>query len=121
MPIYLFESPDGEVKEIVQRMSEDHVYSENGVEWKRVFTVPNAAIDTQDDDPYSKDAFMKKTNKSMTVGDMWDISQEMSEKRIKKDGKDTIKEKKVKQYEKKTQKDHPLKSGNVFKTKHFSA
>ena len=122
MPIYLFENPKtGEIKEVVQKMNEDHIYSEDGVEWKRIFTIPNASIDVMDSDPYSKDAFMKKTNRNMTVGDMWDISQEMSEKRIQKDGKDYIKENSIKKYEKKTKKDHPLKEGNVFKTKHFSA
>ena len=122
MPIYLFESPEGNVKEIIQRMSDDHAYSEDGVEWTRLFTVPNAAIDSVAGDPYSEKEFMRKTNKSMKLGDMWDISQEMSNKRMKKDGKDGIKDKVVKSYEKKTKgKAHPLKDSSVFKTKHFTS
>jgi len=121
MPIYLFENPKtGEIKEVVQKMNEDHIYSENGIEWKRIFTIPNASIDVMDNDPYSKDAFMKKTNRNMTVGDMWDISQEMSEKRTQKDGKDYIKEDSIKKYEKKTQKDHPLKNGDANSITHIT-
>ena len=37
----------------------------------------------------------------MTVGDMWDLSKDMSEKRAKKAGKDPVKEKYFKDYEKK--------------------
>ena len=41
MPIYLYENPDtGEVKEIVQRMSEPHIYIEHGITWRLVFCIP---------------------------------------------------------------------------------
>ena len=50
MPIYLFKNPkNGKVKEVFQSMNSDHIYSEDGVKWERVFTVPQASIDTEID------------------------------------------------------------------------
>lgn len=121
MPNYLFKSQEGEIKEIFQHMNDNHVYEEDGVAWERIFTVPNAAVDIALGDGSDKDSFMRQTNKKMTVGDMWDISQEMSDKRVKSEGVDVIKEKTVKKYEKKTHgKEHPNKHGNVAKKEHFS-
>jgi hypothetical protein len=105
MPIYLYENPKtGEIKEIIQRMDEQHIYSEDNLEWKRVFSVPNANIDTVSNiNPFSKQDFIKKTAKTgMTMGDMWDLSGELSRKREKKRGKDPVKEQTVKAYERKT-------------------
>lgn len=111
MPIYLYEHPETkEVKEIVQGMNEKHVYSEAGVEWKRIFIAPSASID-KEADPFSPQAFKQKTDnmKGLTIGQMWDMSGELSEKRAKRrDGVDPIKQATVKEYEKKTQKAHPL-------------
>ena len=119
MPTYLFEGPDGEIKEVIQGMNDEHSYEEDGVKWNRVFTNPNMAVDT-DGSAFDKDTFMRKTNKPMTVGDMWDISAEMAEKRIEKAGHDPIKEKTVSNYEKKTQKDHPLKNGDANSITHIT-
>lgn len=110
MPIYLFQNPKTkEVIEVVQSMKADHVYtSEDGTKWERIFTVPNAAIDSGDIDPYSKQDFLKATEKKgITCGEMFDLSAEMSQKRQAKDGKDKIKEKTQKEYKKKTGKAHP--------------
>ena len=51
MPIYIYKNPDTEeYKEVIQTMNEEHIYiDEFGLEWKRVFTVPHASIDTKDD------------------------------------------------------------------------
>ena len=56
-------------------MTEDHVYFHSeGLEWKRVFTAPNASIDTRID-PNSSTEFIRKTeNKKGTIGDMMDYS-----------------------------------------------
>jgi len=110
MPIYLFQNPKTkEVIEIMQSMKSEHTYiDENGTKWDRVFTVPNAAMDSGSLDPYSKDDFLKATDKrGITCGEMFDLSAEMSRKREVKDGKDKVKEKTQKDYKKKTGKAHP--------------
>ena len=83
-------------------MDEDHVYiDENGVTWSRKWTLPNAQIDA-DIDPFDKTAFLQKTSSEKgTLGDLWDRSREMSERRKQKNGgKDPVKEAYKKQWSK---------------------
>lgn len=103
MPLYPYKNPKtGEVKDIFQGMNDEHIYSEDGVEWKRVFLSPNASIDTKAD-PFSQDDFRERTGaKKGTVGDMLDYSAEMSEKRAEKcGGVDPVKKKYFDEYAKK--------------------
>ena len=103
MPEYLYENPEtGEVIRVVQSISEEHTYSEEGVEFDRVFTVPNMSIDAAAD-PFSAEQFRQKTkNMKGTMGDMWDYSKELSEKRKESlGGKDPIRQKAEKEYSKK--------------------
>jgi predicted nucleic acid-binding Zn ribbon protein len=103
MPIYVyFNTETEEYREIVQRMSDVHEYfGESGDEntWKRVFTCPNAAIDSQID-PFNSRDFMRKTGaKKGTYGDLLDKSSELSQQRAEKaGGVDPIKEKYFKDY-----------------------
>ena len=101
MPIYIYKHPDEEEYiEVLQTMAQDHEYFDSdGLEWKRVFTVPNASIDSQID-PYSKKDFVDKTaNKKGTFGDMMDHSKEMSQMRAESNGGvDPVKEKYYKDY-----------------------
>ena len=82
MPYYLFSNPETEeVREIFFHMNDEKVYiDENNLKWNREFVVPQASMDTNID-PYSKRAFMDKTNKAGTFGEMMDLSKELSEKR----------------------------------------
>ncbi len=82
MPYYLFSHPQTEeVCEIFFHMNDEKVYiDEQGLKWNREFVVPQASIDTNID-PYSKRAFMDKTNKAGTFGEMMDLSKDLSEKR----------------------------------------
>jgi hypothetical protein len=109
MPIYLFQNPKTkQVKEIVQKMSDEHIYiDEKGVKWDRVFTKPQASIDTQMSTDNSKDFVNKTRNKNYTLGQLWDKSAELSQKRGGMSGKDEIRDKAEKSYEKKTGKRHP--------------
>ena len=104
MPIYTYEHPEtGETVDIVQTMSEEHSYTdENGLKWKRVFQVPMASSDSQIDANDPK-AFVEATrNKKGTVGDMMDMSRELSEKRASKHGgTDPVKDKFFKEYSEK--------------------
>jgi hypothetical protein len=111
MALYTFQHPETEdLVEVSQSMKDKHFYVDNdGVEWKRVFDVPNAAVDSGVD-PFSKDDFMRHTAKNkMTAGQMMDLSKDLSDKREKSRGLDPIKQKAVTSYEKKTGKPHPLK------------
>ena len=82
MPYYLFSHPKTEeIREIFFHMNDEKVYiDENNLKWNREFVVPQASMDTNIN-PYSKQAFMDKTNKAGTFGEMMDLSKELSEKR----------------------------------------
>ncbi len=100
MPIYLFQNPEtDEVAEVVLGMNDPKVYQNDGVNWVRIFTIPNASIDTQVD-PHSAKDFVKATNKKGTIGDLFDRSAELSEKRKEKIGHDPLKEKYYENYSK---------------------
>jgi hypothetical protein len=95
MPIYLYKHPEEEeYREVFQRMNDEHIYSEDGVEWQRVFLSPNASIDNSID-PFNNQQYIDATsNKKGTIGDMMDLSSELSAKRAEKSGgKDPLKEK----------------------------
>ena len=104
MPVYTFINPDTEKEiDVVQKMNEPHVYvDENGLEWKRKWTLPNATIDAEID-PFDKQAFSRKidggTGKG-SVGELWDRSRELSEKRKQKLGYDPVKKKFLEDYSK---------------------
>lgn len=101
MPIYIYKHPaKEEYTEVLQTMVEDHThFDSDGLEWKRVFTVPNASIDTRID-PNNSTEFIRKTeNKNGTIGDMMDYSKELSHVRAEKNGGiDPVKEKYYKEY-----------------------
>ena len=103
MPEYLFENPDtGEVISVIQGIDEKHTYSEKGKEFSRVFTIPTAPIDSSID-PFSSQHFSEKTkNMKGSMGDMWDYSKELSEKRKEITGsEDPVRKKAERNYSKK--------------------
>lgn len=103
MPQYIYRHPEkDEYVEIFQHMKDEHSYSdEDGVKWRRVFTVPQMAMVTKID-PFDKNQFVRAgENKNETVGDMWDRSKEMSEKRADLNGGvDPVREKALENYSK---------------------
>lgn len=102
MPEYLYLNPiDNSIVTIFQSMNEPHVYSQDGVEYQRIFSVPQASFDTKID-PHDPNDFVKKTaNKKGTVGSLWDKSKELSEKRGGNSGVDPVKEQYYDRYSKK--------------------
>ena len=103
MPIYQFAHPQHPIViEVFQSMKEPHVYIDSeGVEWNRVWNVPNAAVDSQPD-PFDQKAFVDATRDTKgTYGDLLDMSKEASEKRIQKLGYDPVKKEHFKDYSKK--------------------
>ncbi len=75
---------------------EKHNYEKDGIKWNRIFTVPNATISSSTNlNPHDSKAFVEMTkNKKGNYGDLLDLSKELSEKREKQMGKDSVKEKK---------------------------
>lgn len=119
MPEYRYESPDGEIKDIFQSMSEEHVYFEDGVEWKRVFVTPQFNMGETKIDPFSSKEFVDKTgNMKGTYGDMLDFAEEQSQIRAEKMGEDPVKRAYFDKHEKRTGKKHwkdkPEKIENDF-------
>ena len=117
--IYLYENPKtGEIKEVPQGMNDPHVYSEGGIEWKRVFTIPCATIKGSAD-PFNQQSFVEETgSKRGTVGDMLDYSRELSEKRAQRNGGvDPIQSKFFKDYQKRVGKKHLNDPSRIDKSK----
>ena len=118
MPYYLFEHiKTGRVEEVFFGMNEEKVFNgKNGKQvgkWRRVYTKPQAAIDSKWDEYSAKDFAAKTGAKKGSYGDIIDKSAELSAKRAEKNGKDAIKEKKFRDYEKRVGK----KSYNELKEK----
>ena len=82
MPFYTFQHPKTEKTiDIFFHMNDEKKYTdEKGTEWTRVFYAPTFAFDTMID-PHDESAFARKTEKGGTVGELFDMSKEMSERR----------------------------------------
>jgi len=121
MPEYSFQSTDGQIKDIFYFMKDvpsvgAEITDDQGVKWKRIFTSPRAAIDTQSD-PYSAVDFKKQfsDNKKFTMGNMFDASREASEKRANKDGVDQTRVKYFDKYKKEHRgQEHPHQKKEKF-------
>lgn len=100
MPLYLYKNEStGDIYEVVQTMTEDHVFfdPQTGEECKRVWTVPNASVDSFSNvNPFDlKEATEKTRGFKGTVGDLWDMSKELSVKREDKLGHEDPQKRKV--------------------------
>ena len=123
MPLYLYQNKKtGEIREVLQSMNEVHEYNgEKGNEksWKRIFTIPQASIDTKQD-PFSTNDFLDRTrSKKGTYGNMLDYSKELSEKRASvMGGVDPVKQNYYKEYSKNRRgAKHPDTFKKSFETK----
>jgi hypothetical protein len=110
MPVYIYQnSKTKQVKEIVQSVHDKHEYSEDGFLWDRVFTSPQ--LNTQEKlsiNSNEKDFSRVTKNQKGTIGDLWERSEELSEKRKQIYGKDPVKKKYFKDWSKKRKgKVHP--------------
>ena len=101
MAIYQYINPfTSKIVEVEQSMDSVHEYSENGIKFNRVFTVPNASVDTIINPFSQKDYINKTANKKGTYGEALQHSAELSEKRLAIAGVDTVKEGYFNDYEK---------------------
>jgi hypothetical protein len=85
MPYYIFKNQETEeIRDVFLNMNDVKEYfGEGGDEttWKRVFTSPNASIDSKID-PFKAEEFARKTgSKKGTYGDLLDKSAELSRQR----------------------------------------
>lgn len=91
--------------EYVQSMKEAALTKDpqTGEPVRRVITggLPFAVNGLKPIDPHDSKAFLKKTNVPGTVGEMWDRSKELSERRAAKEGADPVKQAYYKDYSKK--------------------
>lgn len=98
MPLYEFESETGEYCLIFFEMNSAPKLGEfveyEGNKWKRIPSIPRASVDSKID-PNSKEDFVRYTgSRKGTLGDLQDLSKEMSEARAAKNGGiDPVKEK----------------------------
>ena len=110
MPEYIYEHPKTKKTiTVTQRMTEDHVYVDaKGVKWNRIFTSPQASIDTKID-PNNVNDFIRKTGNSKgTMGDLFDRSRDLAIQRAKTQGEDPVTKEYLKNYSKKRKgKPHP--------------
>ena len=106
MPYYTFKNQETEeIRDVLLNMNDVKEYfGEGGDEttWKRIFTVPNASIDSKMD-PFNTSEFVRKTgSKKGTYGDLLDKSSELSSQRAElAGGVDPVKEKYYKDYSEK--------------------
>lgn len=111
MPFYTYINPDTEeVIDVAQSINENHVYiDKNGLEWRRVFTVPEVNTHgTLKADTTEKQFSEYTRNQKGSMGDLYDRSAELSEKRKKIYGKDPVKKKYFNDWSKKRKgKVHP--------------
>lgn len=102
MPEYLFQNPfTYEIVSVVQNMNDVHEYEQDGIKFVRIFTIPNSSKDTRCDPFNSKDFVNKTRDKKGTLGELWDLSKELSEKREQVLGKDPVREKYIAEWSKK--------------------
>lgn len=106
MPQYRFiDDRDGSIHEIIMGMNDDHSYiTPDGYKLRRLWDVaPNANIDsTSNLNPFDSKAYVDLTAKKQgTIGDLENLSRELSEKRTDKAGQDEVKQKMFKDYSKK--------------------
>ena len=104
MPIYEYIHPEtGETIEVAQGMTDKHIFvDDQGVEWRRKFNAPNATIDNEFSADMTEKQFARVTEgKNYTLGQMWDKSAELSQKRAQKSGgEDPVLDKAYKSYSK---------------------
>lgn len=103
MPEYTFTNHDeSEYLDVFFHMNDEKRFvGPDGKEWRRVYTSPNASIDSSTNiDPNSSRDFVEKTGKKRgNYGDLLSLSAELSAKRAAKEGKDPVKEKWLNTYE----------------------
>tara|TARA_B100001093_G_scaffold520215_1_gene613695 strand:- start:2948 stop:3334 length:387 start_codon:yes stop_codon:yes gene_type:complete len=123
MPIYLYEHPKTqEVTEIIQGMNDDHTFiDKEGVEWNRIYSLPQLACEQINIDPWDNKSFVHKTGAMKgNYGDLLDYSADLSKQRAQENGGvDPVQNKHFRKYEKKTGQKHLKDKKKTFENKNF--
>ena len=108
MPIYTYKNQNGEEKDFILSIEEMEgnrtITDDSGETWQKTVNLFSAGSDSVSNiDPFDKDSFMRATEeKTGEVGDLLDISEEMSRKRAEAcGGEDPVKRKMFDDYEEK--------------------
>lgn len=123
MPFYSFSHPEtGECIDLFFHMNDEKKYiDEQGTEWVREYSSPelNSSGKT---DPWNSKQFIEKTGKKTgKLGDMMDMSSDLSKERASQNGGvDPLKENYYKRYSKeRLGAIHPDKNPKTFENKHI--
>jgi len=116
MPEYIYQHPsNGKVISLIQSINDKHEYIDpKGIKWNRIFTSPQINAQEKLSVNSSQQDFVRVTSSQRgNVGDLFDRSKELSEKRQKIYGKDPVKNKYFKDWSKKRGgKKHPKSHGD---------
>tara|TARA_X000001036_G_C20537368_1_gene748822 strand:+ start:359 stop:739 length:381 start_codon:yes stop_codon:yes gene_type:complete len=122
MPLYTFSHPrTGELKDVFFNMNDEKFFTdEDGVEWNREYSSPELNA-TGSTDAWNSKQFVEKTGKGGKLGDMLDMSADLSKERASQNGGvDPLKEKYYKKYSKERNGAiHPDKNPKTFENKHI--
>lgn len=84
--LYLYQHPSTEeIREVWQNMNDVHELIVDGIKWNRLWTKPQAMIDSKFS-PWDKSKFVEKTSRPGKMSDLYDRSAELSEKRKQESG-----------------------------------
>lgn len=122
MPLYTFFNPlNGDTIDVFFHMNDDKKYiDKNGLEWKRKYHSPELNA-TGSTDAWNSKQFVEKTGRNKgKLGDMLDMSADLSKERASQNnGVDPLKEKYYKRYSKERNGAiHPDKNPKTFENKH---
>lgn len=122
MPLYTFSHPEtGELLDVFFKMNDKKEYiDESGTKWIREYHSPELNA-TGKTNPWDSKQFVEKTGRGRgKMGDMMDLSSELSKERASQNGGvDPIKEKYYNQYSKdRLGSVHPDKMQKTFENKH---
>lgn len=116
MPLYTYINPETEETiDVVQSVHDEHIYiDKNGLEWHRVFSIPEVNTNGTLKAETTDKQFAEYTkNQKGSIGDLWDRSAELSQKRKKIYGEDPVKKKYYESWSKKRKgKVHPKSDSN---------
>jgi len=123
MPLYTFSHPDtGELVDIFFSMNDTKEYIDSdGVKWVREYHSPELNA-TGKTDAWNSKQFVEKTGRGIgKMGDMMDMSSDLSKERASQNGGvDPLKEKYYKKYSKeRLGAIHPDKNPKTFENKHI--
>ena len=111
MPEYLYQHPTtNKIISIYQSVHDLHEYiDKKNIKWNRCFTSPQINADQKlNENSSSKDFENFTKDKKYSVGDLWDKSRELSEKRQDRLGVDKVKKEYYKNWSKQRKgKKHP--------------